>query len=63
MRYTTTDAAPWYMVPADSKPVARALVQAILIATMEGLDLDMPPPSADRLAEMARARAKLQAGA
>ena len=60
---TTTDAAPWYVVPADSKPVARALVQAILIATMEALDLDMPPPSADRLAEMAQARAKLQAGA
>lgn len=58
---TATAAAPWYIVPADSKPVARALVQAILQVTMEGLDLDMPPPSPERLAQMAEARARLTA--
>ena len=40
---TSTGLAPWYIVPADSKPVARAVVQAILLATMEALDLDLPP--------------------
>jgi PPK2 family polyphosphate:nucleotide phosphotransferase len=58
---TATDAAPWYVVPADSKPVARALVQAILIDTMEGMDLHMPKPSAERLAEMKKAHKKLEA--
>ncbi len=58
---TATAAAPWFIVPADSKPVARALVQAILLLTMEGLDLHMPPPSSGRLAEMAAARKRLAA--
>jgi PPK2 family polyphosphate:nucleotide phosphotransferase len=58
---TATAAAPWYVVPADSKPVARALVQAVLLLTMEGLDLDMPAPSPERLAQMAEARKQLMA--
>lgn len=56
---TVTDAAPWYVVPADNKPVARALVQAILVATMETLDLARSVLPADRVAEMAQARAQL----
>ncbi len=58
---TATGLAPWYIVPADSKPVARALVQAILIVTMESLDLDLPAPSPERLAEMAEAPNQLKA--
>jgi PPK2 family polyphosphate:nucleotide phosphotransferase len=58
---TATGSAPWYIVPADSKPVARALVQAILLMTMEGLDLSLPAPSSERLAEMAEARQRLKA--
>lgn len=58
---TATGAAPWYIVPADSKPVGRALVQAILIVTMEGLDLSLPDSSPERLAEMAEARKQLKA--
>lgn len=58
---TSTGLAPWYIVPADSKPVARALVQAILAATMERLDLDLPAPSPERLAAMAEARKQLKA--
>ena len=59
MTATATAAAPWFIVPADSKPVARALVQAILHVTMEGLDLRMPPLSPERLAQMAEARKRL----
>ena len=58
---TATGLAPWYIVPADSKPVARALVQAILIATMENLDLELPAPGPERLAEVAAARKQLKA--
>ena len=60
MGATATAAAPWFIVPADSKPVARALVQAILQTTMEGLDLHMPAPSPERLAQMAEARKQLE---
>lgn len=58
---TATAAAPWYIVPADNKPVARALVQAIMLTTLEGLDLDRPPPAPERLAEMDAARKRLKA--
>ena len=61
MGATATVAAPWFIVPADHKPVARALVQAILQVTMEGLDLHMPAPSLERLAQMADARKQLMA--
>lgn len=56
---TASEAAPWYIVPADNKPVARALVQAVLLVTMEALDLDLPALSPERLAQMAKARAEL----
>ena len=58
---TATAVAPWYIVPADNKPVARALVQAILITGMEGLDLDRPAPPPERLAAMEAARRQLKA--
>jgi len=58
---TTTTAAPWYVVPADSKPIARAVVQSILLTTLEGLDLSRPVPSAERQAAMAAARQHLTA--
>ncbi len=58
---TATTIAPWYVVPADNKPVARALVQAILITMMEGLDLDRPAPTPERVAAMDAARQQLKA--
>ena len=58
---TATAAAPWYIVPADSKPIARAAVQSILLTTMAGLDLSRPAPSAERQAAMAAARQHLTA--
>lgn len=58
---TATNAAPWYVVPADSKPIARAVVQSILLTTLEGLDLSRSVPSAERQAAMAAARQHLTA--
>ena len=58
---TATSAAPWYIVPADNKPIARAVVQSILLTTLEGLDLGRPAPSAERQAAMAAARQHLTA--
>lgn len=58
---TATAAAPWYIIPADSKTIARTLVQSILLTTMEGLDLDRPAPTPDRIAAMEAARQALKA--
>ena len=46
---TSTDAAPWHIVPADHKWVRDAVVTDVLTQTLEGLDLSgrsSPPSSA-----------------
>ena len=52
--------APWYAIPADNKRYMRARVAEILIATMRGIGLRYPEPSAEDLAEFAEARAELE---
>ncbi|NEN08029.1 polyphosphate kinase 2 family protein [Diaminobutyricibacter tongyongensis] len=39
---TSTDVAPWYVVPADRKWYARLAVQHLLIDALQGMDLDWP---------------------
>ncbi|MFD1504270.1 polyphosphate kinase 2 family protein [Georgenia yuyongxinii] len=41
---TSTDAAPWYVVPADKKWYARLAVTELLTQTLVDLDLDWPKP-------------------
>lgn len=51
---TSTEAAPWYVVPADKKWYARMAVQEILIEALSGLDLKWPAGDFDVAAERAR---------
>ena len=39
---TSTDAAPWFVVPANAKWYARAAVQQLLLDALGGLGLDWP---------------------
>ena len=41
---TAVDHAPWYVIPADHKWVARLLVATLLRTTLEALDPRYPPP-------------------
>lgn len=50
----STDAAPWFIVPADKKWYARAAVQRLLVSALEGLDLTWPLPNFDVRAEQKR---------
>jgi PPK2 family polyphosphate:nucleotide phosphotransferase len=50
----STDAAPWYVVPADRKWYARWAVQQLLIEALRGIDPQWPPASFDVKAEKAR---------
>jgi len=43
MRATSTDHAPWYVIPADSKTNRNLLISKILLATLQDLDLKHPP--------------------
>ncbi|CAN5206685.1 polyphosphate kinase 2 family protein [soil metagenome] len=51
---TSTDVAPWYVVPADRKWYARLAVTELLTHAFTGLDLGWPPADFDVAAEMAR---------
>lgn len=48
---TDADHAPWYIVPADSKPHRDLAIAALLLETLQGLRLRWPEPDAS-LAEM-----------
>ncbi|GAA1447225.1 PPK2 family polyphosphate kinase [Leifsonia poae] len=51
---TSTDYAPWFVVPADRKWYARLAVQHLLIDALERLDLEWPKADYDVEAEKAR---------
>jgi len=58
---TSTDWAPWYVVPADRKWAARALVADVLTTTIRSLDLRYPTLSDAQRAALAEARRALEA--
>ena len=51
---TSTDTAPWYVVPADHKWYARLAVQTLLVDAMRGLKLEWPVADYDVAAEQKR---------
>jgi PPK2 family polyphosphate:nucleotide phosphotransferase len=61
VRATSTRWAPWFIIPADRKYVARALVAAIITDAIQELDLKYPHLSKDQLTELAEAKRLLEA--
>ena len=59
IRHTSTDHAPWYVVPGDNKWFARLVVAAALVDTLDRLDLDYPKVEGSALREMEKARQAL----
>ncbi len=50
---TSTTWAPWYVIPADHKPVMQAIVARVLVETIQGLGLSWPEVSdKDRIANV-----------
>ena len=39
---TSTEAAPWYVIPADSKPAARVIIATIIVETLAAMDPAFP---------------------
>jgi PPK2 family polyphosphate:nucleotide phosphotransferase len=60
---TSTDHAPWYVVPADRKWAMRAVVADIVTTTLQGLDLSYPTVSDELKTALADARVVLEAEA
>ncbi len=57
---TSTEEAPWYVIPADHKWVTRALVARILVNRIEKLGLQWPAVTDEMRAEIDTARLKLK---
>jgi PPK2 family polyphosphate:nucleotide phosphotransferase len=57
---TSTEWAPWYVVPADHKWVTRALVARILATTIESLNLSYPDVTPEKRRRIAEAKKSLE---
>jgi polyphosphate kinase 2 (PPK2 family) len=57
---TSTEWAPWYVIPADAKWITHAVVAAILAKTINELDLRFPVLSSQDEAALVAARKNLE---
>jgi len=57
---TSTEWAPWFVIPADHKPVMQAMVASILVHSIEDLDLQWPKVSKEEKNASATARRELE---
>jgi PPK2 family polyphosphate:nucleotide phosphotransferase len=57
---TTTEEAPWYVVPADNKWVTRAVVADVIATAIRSLDLRFPEVTEEKRKALAEAKSQLQ---
>ena len=56
---TSTDWAPWFVIPADNKWFARLAISVVISGAFERLDLQMPAVSEARRKELMQIRSQL----
>jgi len=59
---TSTDHAPWFVVPADHKWFAHVLISEVVVQTLDALDLSFPRLSPAEKKGLKRARRRLLNG-
>jgi len=52
IRNTSTEKSPWYVVPADNKSYARIIIASAIINAMDGMGLEYPKVSKEKMAEL-----------
>ncbi len=62
IRHTSTDEAPWYIIPADRKWFTRVAVGAVLLETLKDIDPQYPEATDDHRKELKKIRKRLLAG-
>ncbi len=58
---TSTELAPWYVIPADYKWITRALVAEIVTTTIQELGLKYPEVTTEKKKLLEEARKRLEA--
>ncbi|MCF8230288.1 MAG: polyphosphate kinase 2 family protein [Bacteroidales bacterium] len=59
LQNTSTETAPWYVIPADNKPFMRAMVSDIIIHALESLNLQYPEVDEKKKQEISKAEEML----
>jgi PPK2 family polyphosphate:nucleotide phosphotransferase len=60
LRHTSTNNAPWHIIPADHKWFTRLVVADIICAKLKDLNLQYPQLGAEHLQELVKAKAMLE---
>jgi PPK2 family polyphosphate:nucleotide phosphotransferase len=60
IRHTSTQVAPWHVVPADHKWFARVVISSTIVTALDKLDLHYPKVNAATLQEFRKVRAALE---
>ena len=56
---TSSDNAPWHIIPADDKKNARIIIAKIIVEAFKSLDMHYPVSDEKRIAELEKFRKKL----
>lgn len=59
---TSTDYAPWYVIPANNKWYTRVVISNILVETLESMNIKIPTLSASEKAALKNAKSILEKG-
>jgi len=57
---TSTEEAPWYIIPGDDKPTGRLIVSEILVSALSALKLSYPKTGKKRSEELQAIRSELE---
>jgi len=57
---TSTNWAPWYIIPADHKPMTRTLVASVVAQAIDGLKLEYPEVTKEQRKLIKSAKARLE---
>ncbi len=60
INHTSTEWAPWFIIPADHKWFTRLAVSEVIVRTLKGLKLEYPKLSKERQKELGKMRALLE---
>lgn len=60
LQATSTEIAPWFVIPGDFKWVARTVIAEAIITAIKGLKLSYPTVSDEEINQLMEARKKLQ---
>lgn len=57
---TSTDSAPWYIIPSDKKWFTRLAVSEVIVQELESMELAYPVVTEEHMAELAEAKKMLE---